>query len=63
MMDRMEKEVELYNDISLILDSDSKFKFVKSIKELEDAIVNSDIARFILLKGVTHLTENWQRKE
>tara|TARA_A100001201_G_scaffold18458_1_gene20923 strand:+ start:747 stop:2006 length:1260 start_codon:yes stop_codon:yes gene_type:complete len=51
MMDRMEKEVELYNDISLILDSDSKFKFVKSIKELEDAIVNNDIAMIHSIEG------------
>ena len=51
MMDRMEKEVELYNDISLILDSDSKFKFVKSIKELEDAIVSSDIAMIHSVEG------------
>ena len=51
MMDRMEKEVELYNDISLILDSDSEFKFVKSIKELEDAIVNNDIAMIHSIEG------------
>ena len=51
MMDRMEEEVELYNDVSLILDSDSKFKFVKSIKELEDAIVNSDIAMIHSVEG------------
>ena len=51
MMDRMEEEVELYNDISLILNSDNKFKFVKSVKELEDAIVNSDIAMIHSVEG------------
>jgi microsomal dipeptidase-like Zn-dependent dipeptidase len=42
MMDRMEKEVESYGD---------KFKFVKSLKELEDAIVNSDIAMIHSVEG------------
>ena len=41
----------MYNDISVIFDSDDKFKFVKSIKELEDAIVNSDIAMIHSIEG------------
>ena len=68
MMDRMEKEVELYNETSLnktevgggisgasigetISQPDNKFVFVKSIKELEDAIVNSDIAMIHSVEG------------
>tara|TARA_B100001939_G_scaffold55410_2_gene44622 strand:+ start:4709 stop:5959 length:1251 start_codon:yes stop_codon:yes gene_type:complete len=51
MMDRMEKEVENYNNISSMLSSDSKFKFVKNVKELEEAIVNGETAMIHAIEG------------
>ena len=48
MMDRMEKEVDLYNEMAL---SDSKFTFVKSLKDLEDSIINHDIAMIHSVEG------------
>ena len=63
MMDRMEKEVENYNNISLMLSSDSKFKFVKNVKELEEAIVNGETAMIMQLKVVTPLTVSLLKKE
>ncbi len=48
MMDRMEKEVDDYNAISM---SERQFKFVKNIKELEQAVADENLAMIHSVEG------------
>ena len=58
MMDRMEKEVEKYNES----DPNKKFRFVKNTKELEECIVDHEIAMIHSVEGGHSLNGEFAKK-